>query len=130
MSCVEAPESVTVMVSALPPVMFLATKTCAQRSVAFGATPHRVGPTTEVKALLPPAWLSVTLETELVVPPKRAKSTIVSPAALAALNVADTEVLPDLADPEVPRTSTGAPPTSATEAPLPLDAGLIVPEIE
>ena len=116
------------MVSALPPVMLLATKTCAERSVEFGATPHCVGPRTEVYVLLPPGWLSVTLE--IVAPPKRRKSTIVSPEPLGALKETVPELLPVELEPGALCTSTGGAPLSATVAPLPLAGGLLVPEME
>ena len=46
--CVELPARVIVMVRALPPEALVVSKTCAQRSVELGATPHDVGPRTEV----------------------------------------------------------------------------------
>ena len=78
--------------------------------------------------LLPPAWSSVTLE--IVAPPKRTKSTMVSFAALAAPKVAFAELLPVKFEPRALRTSTGGTPLSVTVDPVPLAAGVIVPEIE
>src|ERR1700732_2255034 len=105
------------MVSALPPLMLLATKTCAERSVEFGATPHCVGPRTEVYVLLPPGWLSVTLE--IVVPPQRTKSTIVSPEALGAAKETVPELLPVELAPGALCTNMGTAAFSVKVAPLP-----------
>jgi hypothetical protein len=58
--------------------------------------------------LLPPAWLSVTLE--MVVPPNRTKSTIVSPAAPGALKETLPDRFPVALEPLPLRTSRGTPP--------------------
>src|SRR5260370_23903791 len=115
---VELPARLTVMGRALPPPMFLAAKTCAERSVEPGATPHGVGPRTEVYVLLPPGRLSVTLE--IVVPPKRTKSTIVSPEVLTAPKETVPELLPVRLTPGALCTSTGTAAFSVRVAPLPL----------
>ena len=55
---------------------------------------------------------------------------MVSPGAFEPPNDTDTELAPGVAAPGALWTRTGTPPVSVTVAPLPLDAGLSVPEIE
>ena len=53
-----------------------------------------------------------------------------SPARLADGNEAVTELVPEELEARAVCTNTGAEPVNVTVAPLPLDAGLIAPEIE